>query len=282
MNALLVKELVKKYKQVTALNGIDLSIEKGSICGILGPNGAGKSTLIKSLVGVVRPTSGVIKVLGLNSFQNRSKLARKIGYMPQYPALYEDLTARENIIFFGALHRVKSLEKKTDQILEFTELTERQHHLVYTFSGGMKKRVSLACALIHDPEILFLDEPTAAVDPHLKIKTWNLLRKLSEKGVTIIVSTHLMDEALLCDDLAVIYKGKILAFNSPEYILQYGNTHVHIETVKETIKKTISAKPQDLAKTLYKFGLNSSILSMKVTSESLETVILRILEEDKL
>lgn len=276
-NAVNIQGLVKRYKTITALKGIDITIGKGVIFGLLGPNGAGKSTLIKVLVGALRPTFGSVKVLNFDPIRQRFCLSKKLGYMPQSPALYDDLSARENIRFFGRLQRVKDLELKIEQTLNFTELEDRADDLVHTFSGGMKKRVSLACALIHEPDIIFLDEPTAAVDPHLKVKTWELFNKLCRKGVTLIVSTHLMDEALLCQELAIINQGQIIAHDTPANILQKGSINVVLEKNEKIIEKTTSGLPQDLAKALYEHGLSKDVTKMKVHYDSLETIILRLL-----
>ena len=168
--AIKIEELVKSYQQVKALNRINLRIEKGKIFGLLGPNGSGKTTLIRTIIGSLIPDSGKIEIIGLNPVKDKMQLRKHLGYMPQLSAVYEELSAFDNIYFFGSLHKVENLSKKVEEILAFTELTDRAKDPVNTYSGGMKKRVSLACALIHDPNLLLLDEPTAAVDPHIKIQ----------------------------------------------------------------------------------------------------------------
>lgn len=280
MYAIKIENLEKKYNKFLALRGINLSIKKGKIFGLLGPNGAGKTTLIKALVGALKQTGGRIEILGSDPLIDRYKVRKKIGYMPQVPALYEDLSAWENIRFFGNIQNVDNLHAKIAAILEFTELSERAHDQVYTFSGGMKKRVSLACALIHEPEIIFLDEPTAAVDPHLKVKTWQLFRKLAERGITIFVSTHLMDEALLCDQLAVIYQGSIIALDAPEKLMQLGNTHVSIKSANQTTIKKVDGYPEDLAHLLQQYGLDKNIDAITITHDSLEHIILELLKRN--
>ena len=171
MNAVEIKNLFKSYGKLRALTNVTLDVPEGKIYGLVGPNGAGKTTLIKALVGALKPTDGSAKVLGLDPLKDKWKLRRQIGYMPQSPALYDDLSAKNNILFFGKAQNIPDLKKKTDEILSFAELTSRANDKVGTFSGGMKKRVSLCCALVHNPKILFLDEPTAAVDPHLKMQS---------------------------------------------------------------------------------------------------------------
>ena len=228
MNAIEIVNLSKYYGKICALNHMSLDVPQGTIYGLVGPNGAGKTTLIKALVGSLQPDSGYAKVLGLDPLKDKWKLRQQIGYMPQSPALYDDLSARNNILFFGKAQDVPDLQKKVDEILSFAELTHRANDAVRTFSGGMKKRVSLCCALIHDPQIIFLDEPTAAVDPHLKMQSWTLFRKLAQKGVTIFVSTHQMDEAMLCDQVTILRNGEILALDTPQNILQRGKTKLKI------------------------------------------------------
>src|SRR3712207_2088343 len=161
MDAIRVEGLSKRHGNVEALGGVDLSVAEGAVFGLVGPNGAGKTTLIKALVGALRPSGGEVRVLGLDPLIERMELRQRIGYMPQIPALYEDLHARDNVEFFGAAHRVPGLREKTDEVLELTELTARAGDHVYRLSGGLKRRVSLACALVHRPRMLFLDEPTA-------------------------------------------------------------------------------------------------------------------------
>src|SRR5664279_5555385 len=227
-NAVEIKNLCKDYDKLVALNNITLNVQEGTIYGLIGPNGAGKTTLIKALAGALKPTTGSVSVLGLDPLRNKWKLRRQIGYMPQTPALYDDLSAKKNILFFGSAQSNTGLEKKTNDILEFAELTNRANDLVRTFSGGMKKRVSLCCALVHQPKIVFLDEPTAAIDPHLKMQSWNLFRKLAQNGVTIFISTHLMDEAMYCDKVTILRNGEILAVDTPQKILRLGKTTLKI------------------------------------------------------
>ena len=255
-----IKNLYKSYGKIQALKGINLEVPEGSIYGLLGPNGSGKTTLIKALVGALQPTSGEIKVLGYEPIKEKWTLRKKIGYMPQSPALYDELSARDNISFFGKLQNVTDLEKKVEETLAFSELTERAGDAVRTFSGGMKKRVSLSCALIHEPQIIFLDEPTAAIDPHLKLQSWALFRKLANKGVTLFISTHLMDEAMFCDKVCILRAGEIIALNKPQKILELGKTKVTFTENDKIHTSIISSTPENLATELQKFGLNKNEL----------------------
>lgn len=279
MNAIEIINLSKKYGKIQALNNMSLEVPGGMIYGLVGPNGSGKTTLIKALVGAVRPNSGFAKILGLDPLKDKHELRRQIGYMPQFPALYDDLSARDNILFFGKAQNVLGLAAKADEWLALTELTERAGDLVRTFSGGMKKRVSLCCALIHSPKILFLDEPTAAVDPHLKMQLWVLFRKLAESGVTIFISTHQMDEVLLCDKVTILRNGEILAVDTPQNILQRGKTQLKIIADGRESVSEIDSTAKSLADELKKFGLDAEVSSVELHSQNIEEIVLSIIQE---
>jgi ABC-2 type transport system ATP-binding protein len=281
VNAIEVSGLTKKYGRVEALQGADLSVRKGEVFGLVGPNGAGKTTLIKGLVGALRPSGGEARVMGLNPLKDRAELRQRIGYMPQSPALYDDLSARGNVSFFGAAHRTPDLRKKVDEVLRFTELSERANDPLHTFSGGMKRRVSLACALVHRPEVLFLDEPTAAVDPQLRSRFWQTFRELARGGATLFISTHLMDEAMLCDRIAILRKGRIIATDTPRSILERGRTHLVVERDGADEEKTIGGHPEDLAAALRPYGLQPDIRAIGVEADSLETVVLSLIEKEE-
>ncbi len=280
MNAIEVSGLVKKYGRFEALRGVDLSVGRGEVFGLVGPNGAGKTTLIKSLVGALRPSGGGVSVMGLNPLGDRAELRRRIGYMPQGPALYEDLSARGNVAFFGAAHRTEGLRKKVDEVLTFTELTERADDPVHTLSGGMKRRVSLACALVHDPEVIFLDEPTAAVDPQVRSRFWGTFRELAEGGTTLFISTHLMDEAVLCDRIAILRKGGVIAMDRPGSIIEKGETRLVVERDGTEETETIGGHPEDLAAALRPYGLRQDITAVDVETDTLEAVVLSLIEKE--
>ena len=277
MNAISITGLVKSYGKVTALQGIDLAVPQGMIYGVVGPNGAGKTTLIKTLVGVARPTSGTARVLELDPLNDKWALRKQIGYMPQDAALYETLSARDNITFLGKAQSVKNLDQKVDEVIAFTELASRARDPIHTFSGGMKKRVSLACALIHQPKVLFLDEPTAAVDPQLRARSWALFRKLTKNGTTLFISTHLMDEALLCDKVTILNQGKVVLVDSPRDILQRGKTRLSVTARDQRSEAEIESTPEAMAQKLHEFGLPNHISSIKTGSSTLEEIVLEIL-----
>ena len=280
MNAIEVSGLAKRYGRVEALGGVDLSVKRGEVFGLVGPNGAGKTTLIKALVGALRPSEGEVRVMGLNPLKDRAELRQRIGYMPQGSALYEDLTARGNVGFFGAAHRTPDLRKKVDEVMNFTELSGRANDPVHTFSGGMKRRVSLACALVHRPEVIFLDEPTAAVDPQLRSRFWKTFRELAREGTTLFISTHLMDEAMLCDRIAILRQGRIIANDTPRAILELGKTHLVVEREgAEEEEETIGGHPEDLAAALRPYGLHPGVTAVDVETDSLEAVVLSLIEK---
>ncbi|MEI6042971.1 MAG: ABC transporter ATP-binding protein [Chloroflexota bacterium] len=275
--AIEIKGLKKNYGKIEALKGIDLSVEKGIIFGIIGANGAGKSTMIKILVGSSNLSGGSVRVLGLNPFKDAALLRANIGYMPQAPALYEDLSAQANIAFFGAAHQLSNLKKQVAEVLEFTLLSERKNDPVYSYSGGMKQRVSLACALVHEPQVLFLDEPTAGVDPKLRETFWQHFRHLADKGTTLFISTHMMDEAVQCDKVAIMREGVVLVSDTPKNIMLLGNSAVKIirGNTEEVFK--VTNLPSQLPVLLRRFHLDSSITRIELEEDSLETIVLNLI-----
>lgn len=221
MSVIQTKNLRKYYgKSIKAVDDISISVREGEIYGVIGPNGAGKTSLIKTIVGILTPTSGKLSVLEKNPRESKAFIRKNIGYMPQTLALYDDLTATETLQFFGSLQRVENIKSRIDEVLTLLELNERKNSLVHTFSGGMKKKLSLACALLHKPQLLILDEPTAAIDPLLRETIWDSFRQLAKNGVTIVMTTHSMDEAIKCDRIALLQKGSLLLETDPKELLK--------------------------------------------------------------
>jgi ABC-2 type transport system ATP-binding protein len=217
MNSVETQLLVKTFGGFVAVDQVSLAVEKGEIFGFLGPNGAGKSTTIRMLCGLLTPTSGRASVNGFDVARQPEEIRRTIGYMSQKFSLYDDLTVEENIDFFTGMYgvpREKRAERKR-HVLEMANLSGRRNALTRTLSGGWKQRLALGCAILHDPPVLFLDEPTSGVDPLARGAFWELIHDLSETGHTIFVSTHYMDEAEYCHRLALMYRGKVIALGTP-------------------------------------------------------------------
>jgi len=204
-------DLTKRFGDLTAVDGIDLALPPGRIYGLLGPNGSGKTTLIRLLSGLARPTSGSVTVLGV-AMPSRANLER-IGYMTQADGVYAELSVWENVRFFAALFGVRD-DASLGHALEVVDLADRRDTPAYELSGGMRRRLSLACALVHRPEVLFLDEPTVGIDPALRVQFWGFFRELAAAGTTLLVASHVMDEAERCDELLLILRGKLLARGS--------------------------------------------------------------------
>ena len=207
--AVQAKGVRKRFGAIAALDGLDLAVGAGEIYGLLGPNGSGKTTFIRCLAGLVRPDAGEITVLGRSP--RDAVAAGRVGYMTQAAALYGDLSVGENLSFFARLEGVERAAERIEDALRTVDLLDRIRSTVSTLSGGMKQRVSLAAALLHQPDLLLLDEPTVGVDPVLRQEFWTHFRALASKGVTILVSSHVMDEASRCDRLGLIRAGRVLA-----------------------------------------------------------------------
>jgi len=203
----------KSYGAIRALDGLDLVVPRGRIFGLLGPNGSGKSTLIRTALGLARPDSGDVRVLGLPMPSRSREALPRIGYMPQSPALYGELSVRENLSFFAAAFGVPRDRRRraVEAAIDSVELTGRIDDPVRDLSGGMRQRASLACAMVHEPELLALDEPTVGVDPELRLRFWTMFRTLAAAGTTVLVSSHVMDEASRCDELAFLRAGRVTA-----------------------------------------------------------------------
>ncbi len=219
--AIHARNVVKKFGDFTAIEGINLSVPKGTIYGFLGPNGCGKSTTIRVLTGLLSPTSGSVDVLGLAIPKQSEQLRLKIGYMAQKFSLYDDLTVEENLQFIGQIFGMprKALAQRLNEQLCTYGLDQRRKQRVSGMSGGQKQRLSLAAATMHKPELLFLDEPTSAVDPENRREFWEQLFDLSDQGTTILITTHYMDEAERCHRLAIMESGLIRADGEPETLM---------------------------------------------------------------
>lgn len=222
-----VRDLVKTFGDFVAVDHISLQVRRGEIFGFLGPNGAGKSTTIRILCGLLRPSGGKGTVYGLDVSTQAEAIRKNIGYMSQKFSLYDDLTVEENIDFFSGIYGVgrERREERKQYVLTMAGLEERKRSMTRLLSGGWKQRLALGCAILHEPPILFLDEPTSGVDPIARRAFWDLIYELSSAGHTIFVSTHYMDEAEYCHRLALMYRGRIIALGPPDALKKELTTH---------------------------------------------------------
>ncbi len=220
-----VNELTRKFGSYIAVDRVSLTVRERDIFGFLGPNGSGKTTLIRMLCGILRPTSGEAKVLGYDIVRESEEVKKSIGYMSQQFSLYSDLTVLENINFYARIYGLPRRQRKEriDEVINIVEIKPYLNQLAGALSGGWKQRLALACALVHKPKLLFLDEPTAGIDPVARRDLWNLLFELSAQGTTFFVTTHYMDEAERCSHLGYIYFSKLIAYGSPQELKKMPN-----------------------------------------------------------
>jgi len=237
--AVVVKDLERRFGSFVAVNRISFQVAKGEIFGFLGPNGAGKSTTIRMLTGILAPSSGSGTVAGFDVRTEAEKIKAHIGYMSQKFSLYEDLTVEENIDFYSGIYRLAADKRQArkEWVIEMAGLQEHRHSRTAILSGGWKQRLALGCAILHEPPIIFLDEPTSGVDPISRRQFWNLIYELAGRGVTVFVTTHHMDEAEYCDRIALIYRGELIAIGSPEVL--------KTELMPEDVLEVLCERPQD-------------------------------------
>lgn len=273
--AVTATNLVKKFGDFTAINGINLSVPKGSIYGFLGPNGCGKSTTIRMLTGLLKPTEGEVNVLGLQIPEQSEALRLKIGYMTQKFSLYDDLTVLENLQFIGQIFGLDRalLKQRIAEQMTIYGLSNLQKQRVGGMSGGQKQRLSLACATMHRPELLFLDEPTSAVDPENRRDFWEQLFDLSDQGTTILVTTHYMDEAERCHRLVIMESGEMRADGEPETLMN--NMGVNIIEVKASnlraLKERLIACPE--VRSAAQLGIRLRVLIYQQVTDPIKWLI---------
>ena len=248
MNTIEVESLTKRFGDFTAVDHINFEVKHGEIFGFLGANGAGKSTTIRMLCGLLSSSGGTARVGGFDINKDPDKVKENIGYMSQKFSLYEDLTVNENIDFFGRVYGLSEnrLSERKKWVLDIANLHGRENSITKTLSGGWKQRLALGCAVLHQPRIIFLDEPTSGVDPVMRRKFWELINDLSAEGVTVLVTTHFLEEAEYCNDIILINAGKIIAGGSPKELKQNYIKHpileVQCSSVVDAMEK-IEAQP---------------------------------------
>jgi ABC-2 type transport system ATP-binding protein len=212
--------VVKRYGATTALAGLSLEVRRGEMFGLIGPDGAGKTTAIRVMCGLLHADEGTLRVLGLDPVRAHRRLTERVGYLSQRFSLYGDLTIDENIAFFAEVHGVRDYRRRRDQLLAMTQLTPFRTRLADRLSGGMKQKLALACTLVHEPDLILLDEPTTGVDPVSRREFWKLLSEFLANGITILMSTPYLDEAERCTRVALVHEGRVLAADEPARLRQ--------------------------------------------------------------
>jgi len=237
--AVIVKDLERRFGSFVAVKRISFAVAKGEIFGFLGPNGAGKSTTIRMLCGILAPSGGTGTVAGFDIRTEAEKIKAHIGYMSQKFSLYEDLTVEENIDFYSGIYCLtpEKKQERKEWVIEMAGLQEHRHSRTAILAGGWKQRLALGCAILHEPPIIFLDEPTSGVDPISRRRFWDLIYEFAGRGVTVFVTTHYMDEAEYCDRIALIYRGELIAMGSPEVL--------KTELMPEEVLEVLCERPQD-------------------------------------
>lgn len=298
-----IEGLKKSFGDVHAVDGISLEVGKGEMFGLVGPDGAGKTTTIRMLCGLIEPDSGEAEILGLDLVKQRKNITKDIGYLSQKFSLYGDLSVDENIEFFADIHGVKGYKERRNELLEFTRLTPFRDRLADKLSGGMKQKLALACTLIHKPKIIFLDEPTTGVDPVSRRDFWKILASLIKEEITIFMSTPYLDEAERCNRVALMNKGKIISFDTPQnvkaslgkdvveivcnpsrqaYKAIKGNTHFEVQMFGDRIDVVVDNCDLD-CETIKDLLTKESvtITDLRVVPPSLENVFIHLISSAK-
>ncbi len=267
----------KKFRDTEALVDVSFEVFKGELFGLVGPDGAGKTTLMKILCGVENKDTGKILIFGLDADNDRSEINRRVGYLSQRYSLYGDLTIDENIEFFARIHGVKKFQTRRDKLLELTRLSPFRKRLVDKLSGGMKQKTALACALIHEPDILFLDEPTNGVDPVSRRDFWSILAELQKQGITIIISTPYLEETERCERVSILSSGRLIGIDQPKNLKKLISENVY-EIVCSPVREAYHLIQRNFFETeVQMFGDKINIIS----NNSIE-IFITLLKENKI
>ncbi|MCD4816677.1 MAG: ABC transporter ATP-binding protein [Methanosarcinales archaeon] len=275
-----IKKISRTFGEFKALNDVSLDIEKGTIFGLLGPNGAGKSTLIKVLSCQMRPTTGSAFISGLDVVSDKKYVLSIIGVVPQENSFYDELTVTENLRYFGSLYGVAviDIKKRSHRVLEMLQLTDKSSSRASTLSGGMKTRLNIACALIHKPEVLILDEPSVGLDPVSRRALWDTIREVNREGTTILITTHYMEEAdLLCSRILIMHKGNIIVEGEPEELKGLIGERVIQITSTPGSYKSIIGRP-DFPDSVSSRGINEKGLKITLKDEQALQQVINIFE----
>jgi ABC-2 type transport system ATP-binding protein len=280
LNDIEVGSVTKRFEDTVAVHNVSMKVARGELFGLLGPNGAGKSTLTKMLSGMINPTSGTIKVGGYSIKDYPMKVKESLGVVPQDIVLYDYMNARENLAFFGRLYGLSGgkLRNRIEELLKFTQLDEKavKRH-ISTYSGGMKRRVNIAAALLHEPQVMLLDEPTAGLDPKNKLALWEIIQTLHKEGKTIVLTTHMMDEAEeLCNIVAIMDRGRIIALGSPRQLVKKVKMENTITVVPDKIPPKLIEVVQKISgvKSSYRaYDENEKIETLKIITERAEDIL---------
>jgi ABC-2 type transport system ATP-binding protein len=278
-NAVETHQLSRLFGKFQAVNSVDFYIPKGEIFGLLGPNGAGKTTIIRMLCGILKPSGGTASVLGYDVAHDPEQIKKRIGYMSQKFSLYNDLTPRENLMFYASVYSVpKDAQSQTvDRLIDMAGLKEYQHERTSNISGAWRQRLALACAIVHHPPMLFLDEPTAGVDPISRREFWNMVYDMAGEGVSVLATTHYMDEAEYCNTIGMMYQGQLIALASPDTLR---------DRLPGVLLSIECSRPLDAEKILDKTSgvLDSAVhgvqLHVLVKDESVQPLVLQTLTEN--
>jgi ABC-2 type transport system ATP-binding protein len=261
MSAIEFAHVVKKYGAVTALSDVSFAVPRGEMFGLIGPDGAGKTTAIRAMCGLLHVDAGTIRVLGKDPVKQHRELTASVGYLSQRFSLYGDLSIDENIAFFAEIHGLQDFHSRRDQLLEMTHLTRFRGRLADQLSGGMKQKLALACTLVHEPDVIVLDEPTTGVDPVSRREFWKLLSQFLASGITVVMSTPYLDEAERCSQIVLLHEGKVLALDQPEHLRA---------SLPGTLFEVMVTEPREAAA---KLGAQRTVASAQVFGDRLHVWI---------